>query len=86
MRNRHVGNLLFDSSRAVVVVGDTEYNRLICEVSMKLKETLLKKVFCVVSRNIKLEEMAVQMQGEVLRQALCSTAAKRRAAWRRSVI
>lgn len=68
VRNYHVGNLLLDSSKAVIEVGDTEYNRLIYRVSMNLKETRLKKVARVVSRNVKLEGMAVQVQGEVLKR------------------
>ncbi len=67
VRNYHVQNLLLDSSKAVVEVGDTEYNRLIFQVSMDLKKTRLKKVARLASRNTKLERMAVEVQGEVLK-------------------
>lgn len=66
VRNYHVENLLLDSGKAAVEVGDMEYNRLIYQVSMSLKKTRLKKVARVASRNARLEEMAVRVQGEVL--------------------
>ncbi|WP_299761906.1 hypothetical protein [uncultured Pontibacter sp.] len=66
VRNYHVENLLLDSSKAVVEVGNAAYNKLIYQVSMSLKETRLKKVARLVSGNAKLEEMATQVQGEVL--------------------
>ncbi|WP_439880714.1 hypothetical protein ACSX1A_16345 [Pontibacter sp. MBLB2868] len=66
VKNYHVQNLLLDSSQAEVEVGEASYNALIYNVSMQLKETRLKKVARVVSSNVKLEEMAILVQGQVL--------------------
>lgn len=66
VKNYHVHNLLLDSSKAAVEVGEKEYNKLIFQVSMELKQTHLKKVARVVSSILKLEEMAVRVQQQVL--------------------
>lgn len=68
IRNYHVGNLLLDSSKAAIGVGEAEYNRLIYHVSMNLKKTRLKKVARVVSVNANSEDWAVRVQGEVLKR------------------
>lgn len=66
VQNYHVQNLLLDSSKAVVEVGNSEYNQLIYRVSMNLKQTRLKKVARIVSESTQLEMMAILVQGEVL--------------------
>ncbi|WP_018476260.1 hypothetical protein [Pontibacter roseus] len=66
VKNYHVRNLLLDSSGASVQVSETEYNKLIYQVSMALKQTRLKKVARIVSSGPQLEEMAVRVQGQVL--------------------
>lgn len=67
VKNYHVHNLLLDSSKAVVEVDDAAYHRLIYQVSMLLKKTRLQKVARIVSNMTRLEKMAVQVQGEVLK-------------------
>jgi len=66
VRNYNIHRLLLDSSKAVVEVGDAEYNRLIYQVSMDLMKTNLKRVARIVSSTTELEKMAVKVQQAVL--------------------
>ena len=66
VKNYNITNLLLDSSQAIVGVEDKEYHALIFKVSMKIKETGLKKVARVKSNLPGLEKNAVQVQTQVL--------------------